>query len=372
MRIIGFGTYDARKHPRVGVILEGMRQAGESVLEINAPLGLSTAERVDMVRRPWRAARLVLRLLWAWSKLVRGAVALRGKGRPDAVIVGYLGHFDVVLARLLFGRSCVVLDHLVSAEDTARDRKVGSPATHRLLRLVDSVALACAHVVLVDTDENRRLIPERLQHKVRIVPVGAGAEWFAARRPNRTGGPLRVVFYGLFTPLQGARIIGQALAMLKSDAKVEVTMVGTGQDYRTTRAAAGDDPRVTWVDWVPSSELADLVGRHDACLGIFGTTPKAQRVVPNKVFQGAAAGCAIITSDSPPQRRVLGDAAVFVPAGDAQALFGVISELAADEGHLTALRQRAAERADESFGALAVVAELRSALKARGHDGRAS
>ena len=58
------------------------------------------------------------------------------------------------------------------------------------------------------------------------------------------------------------------------------------------------------------------MARHDVCLGIFGTGPKALRVVPNKVFQGAAAGCALVTSDTPPQRRLLGDAAVLVPPGD--------------------------------------------------------
>ena len=54
---------------------------------------------------------------------------------------------------------------------------------------------------------------------------------------------------------------------------------------------------------------------HDVCLGIFGTGAKAPRVVPNKVFQGAAAGCAIVTSDTAPQRRVLGDAARARAAG---------------------------------------------------------
>jgi len=43
-------------------------------------------------------------------------------------------------------------------------------------------------------------------------------------------------------------------------------------------------------------------------------------VVPNKVFQGAAAGCAIITSDTGAPARVFGDAIVLVPPGDADAL----------------------------------------------------
>ena len=72
---------------------------------------------------------------------------------------------------------------------------------------------------------------------------------------------------------------------------------------RRILAGRGD---VTWRDWVPTAELPGLVASHDVCLGIFGDTDKALSVVPTKVYQGAAAGCASITSDTAPQRRGVG------------------------------------------------------------------
>ena len=45
-----------------------------------------------------------------------------GRGPTDAVLVPYLGHFDVLLARLRWPRRTIALDHLVSGEATARDR----------------------------------------------------------------------------------------------------------------------------------------------------------------------------------------------------------------------------------------------------------
>ena len=45
-----------------------------------------------------------------------------------------------------------------------------------------------------------------------------------------------------------------------------------------------------------------MVASHDVCLGIFGDTDKALSVVPTKVYQGAAAGCAVVTSDTAPHR----------------------------------------------------------------------
>src|SRR5258708_26532382 len=115
-------------------------------------------------------------------------------------------------------------------------------------------------------------------------------------------------------------------------------MIGRGQDEAETKSAAAGNKAVTWLDWVPAAELPALVAEHDVCLGIFGTGEKARRVVPNKVFQGAAAGCAIITSDTAPQRRVFGDAAALVPPGDASALAAALLELARDRGRSISLR----------------------------------
>jgi SAM-dependent methyltransferase len=168
------------------------------------------------------------------------------------------------------------------------------------------------------------------------------------------------VFFGLYTPLQGAPVIGRALAEL-AGVDLEVTMIGTGQDLADTRRQAAGNSRVTWRDWVPADELPAEVARHDVCLGIFGDGPKARRVVPNKVFQGAAAGCAIVTSDTPPQRSALGAAAVFVPPGDSGALAAALRRLATDRAELAALRRAAAERA-ATFTPEAVVRPLRDRL----------
>jgi glycosyltransferase involved in cell wall biosynthesis len=104
--------------------------------------------------------------------------------------------------------------------------------------------------------------------------------------------------------------------------------------------------------------LPALVAEHDVCLGIFGTGEKARRVVPNKVFQGAAAGCAIITSDTPPQRRVFGDASVLVPPGDADALATALLELASEPERLHELRDAARTLSEKRFAPAQVVVPL--------------
>jgi len=372
MRILGFGTYDTSKHPRMGVILDGLRAHGDIIIEANSPLGLSTAERVRMLERPWLLYRLATRVLSRWVHVLVAAVRARRKGPIDAVIVGYLGQFDVLLARLLFPRTPVALDLLVFAADTAEDRGVTARIRLGALRLLDGLACRSADIVLVDTEEHARRVPGAKARMVEVVPIGASEPWFSAAeadcyhadRPSADR-PLKVIFFGLYTPLQGAPVVGEAIRILADRQDIEFTMVGTGQDYERTRTRAASNERVTWTDWIEADELPRIVAGHDVCLGIFGTTDKAQRVVPNKVYQGAAAGCVIVTSDTAPQRRALRDAAIFVRAGDPDALAKELADLAADRAKTRSYRKASRELSSNSFSQAVVVNGLRTALTPR-------
>ncbi|MFT4050898.1 MAG: glycosyltransferase [Microbacterium sp.] len=363
--IIAFGTYDTARHPRIGIVIDGLRAHGHQVTEINHPLGLSTAERVRMLQQPWRLPALAARMLSRWASLVRDARRLRRHSDQgasiDTVLVGYLGHFDVLLARRLFPRATIVLDHLIFAADTAQDRGAAGLRV-RLLRVLDRRALAAADIVMTDTAEHAALLPGDARGVV--VPVGARAEWFAAAQPSSAegGATVSVVFFGLFTPLQGAPVIAAALAeALDRAPRLRVTLIGRGQDWDAARAVLGDHERATWIDWVEPERLPHLVATHDVCLGIFGTTAKALRVVPNKVYEGAAAGCAIVTSDTLPQRELLGEAAIYTPAGDAGALAEALVALATSPEALATARAAARGRSAH-FAAAEIVAPLQRLL----------
>lgn len=363
MRVLVFGSYDKVAHPRVAVIIEGLRAHGFEVSECNAPLGLDTTDRVALLRRPWRAPVFVLHLLRSWITLT---VRARRMPRPDVVLVAYLGHFDIHLGRLLFRGVPLVLDHFVSGSDTAKDRGVSGPLRDLLLRAVDTAALRAATLVVTDTDEHLRLAPEWAQPRGVVVPIGAPDEWQAPDRPAYDGSrPLRVIFFGLFTPLQGPLTIGAALRLLAGEPGLEVTMAGDGQDLAATRRLAGDAPNVSWLGMVPPEQMPALVAEHDVCLGIFGTTPKGLRVVPNKAYQGIRAGCALVTGDTAPQRDLLGDVAWFVPPGDPEALAGALRRFVTDPALVSRL-QAASRAAAHRFAPEGVVTSLVAALRARG------
>lgn len=368
--IVTFGTYEAARHPRIAIIVDGLRVRGYEVVEVNHPLGLSTAERVRMLRQPWRLPILFLRLARAWSALVRDTRRLRREGHaPSTVLVGYMGHFDVFLARALYRRTPIVLDHLIFAADTARDRGTRGMKLW-LLEALDRAALGRADVVVVDTEEHRQMLPEPT-HGV-VVPVGARSEWYAAAgvRGGRRAGGLSIVFFGLFTPLQGATVIAQALAdVVSTDPTVKVTLIGSGQDSDRACKILGGSAQVTWHEWVAPEDLPGVVAAHDVCLGIFADTPKALRVVPNKVYEGIAAGCAVVTSDTAPQRRMVGEYVALVPPADPGRLAAQLRRLASDPEELERLRSKARSGA-RRFDAGQIVAPLLEALSA--HRGASS
>jgi glycosyltransferase involved in cell wall biosynthesis len=107
------------------------------------------------------------------------------------------------------------------------------------------------------------------------------------------------------------------------------------------------------VPWVEYDELPNELWGAGCALGIFGTSEKASRVIPNKAYQALACGTPLVTADTPAARELLvdGESALLVPPGDPAALAGAVRRLASDPelagglsaGGLAAYRGRASE-----------------------------
>jgi len=162
--------------------------------------------------------------------------------------------------------------------------------------------------------------------KMGAVFVGVEPEVFAAALPGEGEGDpnsVRILFYGQLIPLHGVETILRA-ARLAKDEPFEWVLIGRGQEEERVRAMLEEEPlpRLEWVPWVPYEELARWIGAADVCLGIFGASGKAARVIPNKVFQVAAMGKPLVTRDSPAIRELLeeGGGVYLVPPADPEAL----------------------------------------------------
>lgn len=363
LRIVFFGTYDEGLHPRIAALREGLVAHGHEIVVCNEPSGVGTDARLAVARRPWTAVRLV----WSFGRTLRSLRRrVRDIGPVDAVLVGYLGIIDVHLARRWFDAP-VVLDHLAPVSGTLTDRRIGG-ARRRLAEAADRRAEHAADLLLADTEEHLEMLPERSRSKAIVVPVGAPSRWFEARRSaldRSETGRLSVVFFGLYTPLQGIAAIADAIERVDHEL-VHWTLIGTGQDRSVVDEALSENSNVQLIDWVDPEKLPAVVADHDVCLGIFGGDGKALRVVPNKVFQGAAAGCVVVTSDTDCQRRALGPSAVLVDPMSGEQLADAVVGLATDRAALHRSRVAAAAWADEHFRPVRTVVPLVERLRSVG------
>jgi glycosyltransferase involved in cell wall biosynthesis len=347
MRVALFGSYDP-DYPRTRVLEEGLESRGATVLKIQAP---------PDARPVARQALLAL----SWIRVAR---------KLDAILVPSFGHRDVLLA-LILGRavdSPVLFDPLVSRWDTqvgdmARLKR-GSVSARRV-RASDRMSLSLADLVICDTWEHGDFYSSEFgiaRKKLSRIPVGA--DRFAFDLGERRGtaprtGPLDIVYVGGYLPLHGLPAIIDAATELEGrhgPRFATFTLIGDGMLFpRVQRDVAARGLRsVRLLPRMPYEEALTRLALADLGLGIFGTSAKAGRVVPHKVFQSMALGVPTITRRSAAIAEFFRDEEhlALVPAGDGPALARVIESLAADPARREKIgaQGRIAARAQASPG----------------------
>jgi glycosyltransferase involved in cell wall biosynthesis len=320
---------------------------------------LGTKERVEILQKPWKLPILISNLFICWLKLIKKS---RRLPKTDVVMVGYLGQFDIHLAKLLYRKRIIGLDYMISGSETAKDRKSSSGIKDIILRAIDNAALKASDLIVVDTEERIETLPNKFQHKAIAVIVGAPDVWFKeAKKPTKIKDTdtVKVIYVGAYTPLHGAPTIGEAISLL--NVPIKILMIGNGQDYEETRSKASGRKETTKVEWLTNNDFAETmktVADCDINLGIFSAGKKALNVVPNKVYQGASVGCAGITSDTPVQRRIMGDACLYVPPEDPTALANAITRLATSKELLYKQKLAAYNLAQTNFKGSQIVEKL--------------
>ena len=366
MRICMFGTYEAG-YDRNRVLREGLEEAGIELIECHEPVWESMRYKTSAINGPLHYLGIVGRLLLAYAKL-----SIRYLRTPDhdVVLVGYLGHFDVFPARLLswLRRKPLVFDAFVSLYDTAvEDRRVFSKTSlpARILKMVDRWSCKLADLVLLDTDQHIDYFCSEFRldrGKFQRVLVGADSAYIHdhPRAPESGyGEPFVVLFYGKFAPLHGIRFILDAAHALRDHPDILFRIVGGGQTFDESTAHAKELGlgNLDLIPWLEPDALREAIAEAGVCLGIFGDTAKASRVVPNKVYQCLAAGTAVITGRSAASEALLRDRGnvLLCEMADGYALAEAILELRNDPAMRRRLGAAAAATFVERFTPAAIV-----------------
>ncbi len=358
MRVCYFGTYALGEgYPVNRVVIEGLRRAGVEVIECHVPLWEGgAAEKLGALTGWLGALRLAGRVAQAYLALIRKFWKIPPY---DVLLVGYPGQLDLPLAWILnrIRRRPLVLNAFLSLYDTAvTDRRAVPPGSWRarLLHRLDRAACRIADLTLLDTEAQIQFFVREFnlpRDRFLRVYVGSDERYF---RPQPEGPPrqrFHVVFTGTYIPLHGVEQILEAAALVR-DELVRFTLIGTGQliDEISNRAIGLALTNVEMIKrWMPPADLAVYLSSADVCLGIFGTSEKAERVIPCKVFDALAMARAVVTGDSPAIRELLtnGENVLLVERGNPRALAEGIRMLKNNP----VLRQRIAKQGYETYRA---------------------
>jgi glycosyltransferase involved in cell wall biosynthesis len=319
-------------------VISCLRRAGVEVAERHVPVWEGREHK-------WSAgAGTAVRLAAAEARLLR-----RPREPFDAVVVGYPGHLDLPAARRAARGRPVVFNPLVSLADTliadrGRFRPGSLPA--RALAAVDRRAFRAADLVVADTAAHAEHLARATgAGRIEVCFVGAEERVFT---PGWQPEPeFTALFVGKLIPLHGLETI---LAAARLAPELRFRVVGSGQ---LDRLLDDRPPNVEHVPWVEYERLPSELHRASCALGIFGTSGKAARVIPNKAYQALACGTPLVTADTPAACELLrdGESALLVPAGDPEALAAALCRLAGDRaladtlsaGGLAAYRAHASE-----------------------------
>ena len=335
LKVCYVGPYDP-EYPRNRVVIKGLRKNGVEVIECNARSNIRLLD--------------YLKLLKKYRTLNYDVVMLGARG-------AYYGQLLMAFMKRAANKPTVFDAVLTLYETEVVDRKhVDSKSVKaKLWYLLDNSALHDANLVLSDTYTRAKYYSEFYNvefDKIGRVLVGSDDEVFYPRQQKKyeENDCFLVMFWGGFIPLQGVKYIVRAAKLLEGHKYIKFELRGFGQTYNKALELSKSlrVKNVTFVPkWVSYNELPDHIAKADLCLGIFGETEKAQRVIPNKAVEALAMRKPLVTGDSPAAREILKDRenCVLVPMANPKALAEAILTLKSDKK----LRNKIAENGYQLF-----------------------
>lgn len=311
-----------------------------------------------------------------FSRLADLEAWLRRLPRPDMVWVPCFRQRDLATARRWsHGQDIpLVFDPLISAYDKQvfeRQKIAPGCATAKRLLAWERKLFQSADRVIADTPLHADFFAEALgvsRDRLSVVYVGAEEVLFkpGEERKDRQSGPLEVLFYGSFIPLHGAEVIAEA-ARLYDGPPVRWRFIGKGPGRARCESLLRGMDNVAFEDWVAYEELPARIGQADVVLGAFGTTPKAGRVIPNKVYQALACGRPVITRRSQAYPAGMGDGTesgvIWVDAGNPADLCAKLSQLVHRPENLVKLSDQAYSTYRKRFSSAVITDQLADSIE---------
>jgi len=230
------------------------------------------------------------------------------------------------------------------------------PRGHR--RIVPAFLLAAQRLSCAVADRAitvneylRSLLARRGTPAERITVLANAPDWAANGRapyPNALSGLPEIIVVGGLNPERDHPLVLRAAKVAHEEVPFRLRIIGYGdlaysESLRRLIGVLGIADWASIESEVPPEAVQALLRRTSFGIVSYKRNPLTEMATPNKVYEYAASGKAMVVADLPALRQLLGDAALFYEPGDADSLASQMIRLLQDPVERDRLAARASE-----------------------------
>jgi len=302
MRVCYFGTY-RKNYSRNRIMIDGLKTTGIDVIECHETLWFDIDDRIQIFSGGWKNPSFWLRVIKTYSRLIYKYFKIKNY---DIMIVGYPGHFDVLIARILtwVKKKPLVWDVLMSLYLISHERNLTAKNTFitNIIRKVEKIACILPDQLIIESTQYADWFKSQYSvplSKFWIIPLGANDQKFYLQKTSVNNSKyFSVLYYGSFIPNHGISVMLDAAKNLQFDQNIRFVFVGEGPELEKIKNEIENYPNITFLGYLPFNELLQVISNCDLCLGVFGDTDQSKMTIQNKIFENLAMSKPIISGKS--------------------------------------------------------------------------
>ncbi len=223
----------------------------------------------------------------------------------DLIIIPWKGILSLPLAKLIHKKPIVYFPAFSIYDTLVNDRKKikKNSLKAKFVHLADKLACKWSDKVILESSEEINYFIQEFnlpKEKFHRLPLPADESIFIQQKIKESQKNFKVLFFGSFIPLHGIDTIVESAILLKKHKEISFIVCGDGQTKPQIKKNIEKNNlnNVHLLGIVSKEELMKNLEDSDVCLGIFGSTLKAKKVLTNKVSQILASKKPLITMKS--------------------------------------------------------------------------
>jgi len=223
----------------------------------------------------------------------------------DIMMIPWRGILTLPLAKLIHKKPIIYFPAFSIYDTLVNDRKQVKKESlkAKFVHLADKLGCKWSDKIILESIEEINYFIQEFnlqKEKFHRLPLPADESIFIQQTVKESQKDFNVLFFGSFIPLHGLETIVESAILLKKHKEISFIVCGDGQTKpQIKKIIEENNLNNVHLGIVSKEELMKNLEDSDVCLGIFGSTLKAKKVLTNKVSQILASKKPLITMKSP-------------------------------------------------------------------------